>query len=341
IWITMLNGRYIQETKDQAQDIFVFFIITTLGYSIIEKERRVEIITKTIVDCLIFMGFVKLLIFAYSIVTGIGVGAIVKLISSLFGTSLMVMESDDIAISRINFMSDYMLPIAIYLKTREYLSRKKNIFDAIVLAILMYSLIVSMSRFLWFIGIASFLLAIAADIKKKKSIFIVVAIIAVSYFLLSLPSTQEILEFRFSSQRASESDNLRSLQLNAIATAFSNAPMLGNGIGYFTPNLIRSYVARYSYELQIQALYMQIGIIGATSLLLIIIATLLSQAKNITIKEFFVFLALIVMWLAGGFFNPVIISSTGGVSFLLLFTVPDAMKKMKSNCIGAYHNRVT
>ncbi|MFC0229281.1 hypothetical protein [Serratia aquatilis] len=328
--ITIANGRYINETNGQAQDILVFFIIATLGYSLIEKENRVSLITKTIVNCLVFLGFCKLLILGYSVVSGLGVSSVVRAISAFFDTSLMIMESDEVSISRITFMSDYLLPIAMFLKTKEYISRKTGVLDTIILFLLMYSILVSMSRFLWIISLASFIIAIVGDLKKRKSILIFVAMTSIAFFLISLPSVQEIFEFRLASNGVIVSDSLREVQKSAIVSAFNNAPFFGNGIGYFTPRLIRSDVARYSYELQIQALYMQMGVVGATSLLLIIIGTLLSQVKGLTIKEFFTFALLITMWISGGFFNPVIISSTGGVAFLFLFTIPDAMKMLRN-----------
>lgn len=240
----------------------------------------------------------------------------------------MTMSSDDIVISRITFMSDYILPVAIYLKTKEFISKRTGLLGGIIVLILLYSIVISMSRFLWLMGIITFAIAVLGDIKKKKSIAIIIIAIFGFMYILSLQSVQDAIEFRVSSKMVAAADSTRDFQKLAIDNAFENAPILGNGLGYYIPNLIRSETARYSYELQIQALYMQIGIIGATSLLLLIVIRLLKQSRVLSFREKLLFIALIAGWISGGFFNPVIFSSTGGISFLLLYTTPNAMRRL-------------
>ncbi len=328
IIVTLLNAKYTPETLSQARDILVFFIMSMLAYAIVDKDRQYELITKPIVNCLIFLGVFKFLIFAYSIASGVSVSTVVKGISAFFNTSLMTMSNEDVVISRINFMSDYILPVAIYLKTKEFVSKKTGFIGGVIVLVLFYSIMISMSRFLWMMGLISFMIAILGNITKKKSIYIILIATIGSVYLLSLQSVQDVIEFRISSKGVTESDSIRDYQKLAISKAFENAPILGNGLGYFVPNLIRSETARYSYELQIQALYMQVGIIGASSLLLIIVITLLWQARVLSFREKLLFIILVSAWMSGGFFNPVIFSSTGGVAFLLLYTTPNAIRRL-------------
>ncbi|MBL4373336.1 hypothetical protein [Klebsiella pneumoniae] len=328
IIVTLLNAKYTPETLSQARDILVFFIMSMLAYAIVDKDRQYELITKLIVNCLIFLGVFKFLIFAYSVASGVSVSTVVKGISAFFNTSLMTMSNEDVVISRINFMSDYILPVAIYLKTKEFVSKKTGFIGSVIVLVLLYSIMISMSRFLWMMGLISFMIAILGNITKKKSIYIILIATIGSVYLLSLQSVQDVIEFRISSKGVTESDSIRDYQKLAISKAFENAPILGNGLGYFVPNLIRSETARYSYELQIQALYMQVGIIGASSLLLIIVITLLWQARVLSFREKLLFIILVSAWMSGGFFNPVIFSSTGGVAFLLLYTTPNAIRRL-------------
>lgn len=328
IIVTLLNAKYTPETLSQARDILVFFIMSMLAYAIVDKDRQYELITKLIVNCLIFLGVFKFLIFAYSVASGVSVSTVVKGISAFFNTSLMTMSNEDVVISRINFMSDYILPVAIYLKTKEFVSKKTGFIGGVIILVLLYSIMISMSRFLWMMGLISFMIAILGNITKKKSIYIILIATIGSVYLLSLQSVQDVIEFRISSKGVTESDSIRDYQKLAISKAFENAPILGNGLGYFVPNLIRSETARYSYELQIQALYMQVGIIGASSLLLIIVVTLLWQARVLSFREKLLFIILVSAWMSGGFFNPVIFSSTGGVAFLLLYTTPNAIRRL-------------
>ncbi|MEB8021660.1 hypothetical protein [Raoultella ornithinolytica] len=329
--ITMFNVRYLPETIDQSKDIMVFFFMAAISYSLVDKDRRYDVITKTIINCLIIIGIIKLLIFVFSIITGGSVASIVLMISKLFNTSLMTMESDDVSISRINFMSDYILPMAIFIKTNQYLRNNKSRFNAIIVLILMYSIVISLSRFLWAAGCISLVLAIASNINQKKSLLIIACSFIAIFVALQMQSVQDVIDFRMSSKGVVDSDNLREVQSNGIYHAFNNAPLLGNGLGYYIPNLIRSTLAKYSYELQIPALYMQLGLIGATTIIIMIIFILVTQVRGLGLKNTIIYLILISLWITGGFFNPVIISSTGGVAFMLLFCTPDAIKRIDNN----------
>ena len=53
--------------------------------------------------------------------------------------------------------------------------------------------------------------------------------------------------------------------------------MLGKGLGYYMPEYIRGYDAKYSYELQIPALVMQIGYAGVLLLFILIITPVISS----------------------------------------------------------------
>lgn len=328
--ITMFNVRYLPETIDQSKDIIVFFFMAAISYSLVDKDRRYEVITKTIINCLVVIGIVKLLIFAFSVVTGGSVSSIVLIISKLFNTSLMTMESEDVSISRINFMSDYILPIAIFIKASQYLISNKSRFTPIIIIILLYSIIISLSRFLWAAGCIGLVLAIVSNITKWKSLLIITCSIVVIFFALQFQSVQDVIAFRMSSKGVEASDSLRDIQSTGIYQAFNNAPLLGNGLGYYMPNLLRSTLAKYSYELQIPALYMQLGLIGATTIIIMIILTLLTQIRGLGLKNATIYVILISLWMTGGFFNPVIISSTGGVAFMLLFCTPDAIKRINN-----------
>ncbi len=327
--ITLYYGKYTDESIAQTKDIAVFFLMTTLGYSLLSKERRGEVVVGIITNSLIFLGLVKIFILGYAFATGGSVASVVKGLSLFFNTSLMTMESDDVAISRINFMSDYLIPAALYLITREAITQRKSTKTNIILVILMISLIISLSRFLWGVGFLSILLAIFSNLRKFKSLLIIFVMICVATFLLSLQSVQDLIAFRFTSKDASVSDMTRTLQYNGIMDHFWDAPLLGNGIGYYIPDLIRSYLSRYSYELQIPALFMQIGIIGSIIFFLIISATLYNSARILNFRMKVIYFVLVLIWLAGGFFNPVIISSTGGVAFLFLYAIPFRFKEQR------------
>ncbi|HCU0661798.1 TPA: hypothetical protein OUF45_003552 [Klebsiella variicola] len=327
--ISEISSTKNNEALLQTKDILTFFFMTTIAYSFIRKnDNSEEFISKVIINNLVFLSALKILIFMYAQVTGISVTQIMSIISDIFNTKLMTLDSDDIAISRISFMSDYVLPIAIYILTKEIVNSRITLFKTITLILLVLSIILSLSRFLWVIGATSIALALMHEIKKSKSIFIVAIAVMLMLYALTLPSVQEAINFRFNSNDSDLSDLARQLQYNAIIDSIGKYPLLGQGLGYYLPTLIRSSAAKYSYELQIPALAMQVGLIGTLLFFSIIFAKLYKSALNLNLYDKCIYLILIILWLIGGFFNPVIISSSGGIAFLLLYALP---KRINNN----------
>lgn len=327
--ISEISSTKNNEALLQTKDILTFFFMTTIAYSFIRKnDNSEEFISKVIINNLVFLSALKILIFMYAQVTGISVTQIMSIISDIFNTKLMTLDSDDIAISRISFMSDYVLPIAIYILTKEIVNSRITLFKTITLILLVLSIILSLSRFLWVIGATSIALALMHEIKKSKSIFIVAIAVMLMLYALTLPSVQEAINFRFNSNDSDLSDLARQLQYNAIIDSIGKYPLLGQGLGYYIPTLIRSSAAKYSYELQIPALAMQVGLIGTLLFFSIIFAKLYKSALNLNLYDKCIYLILIILWLIGGFFNPVIISSSGGIAFLLLYVLP---KRINNN----------
>ncbi|EMC2150999.1 hypothetical protein VB594_003943 [Escherichia coli] len=327
--ISEISSTKNNEALLQTKDILTFFFMTTIAYSFIRKnDNSEEFISKVIINNLVFLSALKILIFMYAQVTGISVTQIMSIISDIFNTKLMTLDSDDIAISRISFMSDYVLPIAIYILTKEIVNSRITLFKTITLILLVLSIILSLSRFLWVIGATSIALALMHEIKNSKSIFIVAIAVMLMLYALTLPSVQEAINFRFNSNDSDLSDLARQLQYNAIIDSIGKYPLLGQGLGYYLPTLIRSSAAKYSYELQIPALAMQVGLIGTLLFFSIIFSKLYKSALNLNLYDKCIYLILIILWLIGGFFNPVIISSSGGIAFLLLYVLP---KRINNN----------
>lgn len=320
--LTLVGQGYSQEFFQHCKDFIVFFFIVALGHTVVCSEERGQYFIDIIIRCLLFIGLVKAGILLYSISTGNSIALIVKGISEFFGTTLMTMESDDVAISRINFMSDYILPPAIFVIVRRIILSRSTLKNSFFLSILLLSILISLSRFLWVIGAASILLALASEIKKYKSFSIVAIFLSLTIYWLGLESTQELLEFRFFTKETVASDQTRLIQLGEIMTHFEMSPIFGNGLGYYISTFIRSEAAKYSYELQIPALLMQVGIIGVTLLFMFLIFPLWRAASRLKYSQRFAYYMLILAWLAGGFFNPVIVSSTGGIAYLFIYSIP-------------------
>lgn len=146
---------------------------------------------------------------------------------------------------------------------------------------------------------------------------------------LATPAVQDIMESRFSAHNNDFSDGERKFQLNKLAEKIDAAPIFGHGIGYYIPSWIRAGDAKYSYELQVPALVMQIGIVGVVLLFGFIFLPILYLIRNTKPLFLILFLGMSVTWLLSGFFNPVLFSSSGGVvySMILLLCSLNIYKK--------------
>ncbi|WAT02535.1 hypothetical protein [Rouxiella chamberiensis] len=125
----------------------------------------------------------------------------------------------------------------------------------------------------------------------------------------------KILETRIGGSINTSSDVVRDMQSNAMSHHYLDSPILGHGIGYFIPTLIRSPESPYVYENQTQSMLMDMGFVGGAIYLLVIALVIFGSCYNrfetrfINIALTFGFLAL---WMAGGMFNPLLFGASGG-----------------------------
>ncbi|MBF7697727.1 hypothetical protein, partial [Acinetobacter pollinis] len=167
--------------------------------------------------------------------------------------------------------------------------------------------------------IVSIFLANLLYFKSKKSI-ITLSILSFSMFFIVLQdSVQEMILLRFNSKTVDASDLERIIQQRSIYSAINDYPLMGNGLGYYIPNLIRSDVAKYLYELQISALIMQFGILGFIILSIITLFPLFSQLKRKSFLWFFVYFFIITIWLGGAMINAILFSSSSALVFALVY----------------------
>ncbi len=330
VFYTLLINTFTFFAFAQAKDILVFFIFTIICYTIIDKSEQYRIVGITVINALVLMAFVKIGIIVLSFLTGMSISTIVKLIASFFNVSLMSYDIENSSIGRISFTSDIILPYAIFVSMFTCLKIKGNAINYLKLFLLLFSLLINMSRFYWMAGLVCVLLSFLTNIKNKKVSFIICFTLAILIIAINIPSVSEMIEVRFSSKLSDASDSARLVQLNFIMDAFNSRPLLGHGLGYYIPNMIRGDEnTPYSYELQVPALMMQIGLIGCLILFGTLSMILMFRTKGIAFKYKFTLLVMIILWFSSGFLNPVLFSSAGGIVFLFLFMLPIFVKEKK------------
>ena len=222
---------------------------------------------------------------------------------------------------RINYISDSIISVAFFFLMTEIYSGNKKIdkFILFKLILLSFSALITMSRYQWAAFVASILLANLLYFRSRKSIISLAISSTCLVLLLLQESVQEMILLRFDSKTVDVSDFERILQQKSIYSAIIDYPLLGNGLGYYIPNLIRSDVAKYLYELQIPALIMQFGVLGFILLSLITLFPLFSGLKRKSFLWLFVYCSIILIWLGGAMINAILFSSSSALVFALIY----------------------
>lgn len=305
----------------QSKDILVFFLIFYILRSYALYTDGFNFLIEKIVNAIFVVGLIKFFIIFYSFLTGLSVSLMVKAIGEFFNVSIMSFDVDNSSLSRINFTSDSLIAIVVFYLISKFFKNYNNRIDILKIITILFSALITMSRFQWFACIISILLAMLINLKSVRSFFALLMFVGVSIFSLSLNSVQELISTRFDSRLVDASDLERIVQKQKIIEHIDSAPFFGNGIGYYIPELIRSDIAKYSYELQLPALIMQVGVIGTTVIMLFILIPLLKSMKGMS-NIFLISLGFIIfIWLYGAMFNPILFSSSAGAAMVAIYSI--------------------
>lgn len=305
----------------QAKDIFVFFLMFYILMQYARFENKYQYIADTIVKSLYYVGLIKIIILLYSFYIGVPVSFVILNISDFLNVPIMTYDIEDTYISRINFTSDLIIPISIFYLLMKFYRRGHSKIDTFMLIIILFSAFITMSRFQWAFTLVAIIFAILLNISNKKSFITLLFLTSLAFLSLTFESVQEALLARFDEKLVSASDLERIIQRQGIEQAISEAPLFGNGIGYYIPNLIRSDLAKYSYELQLHALIMQLGFFGFIIILLMILIPLIKSANGLSLNMFICYSGLVVIWISSSLFNPMLFSSSAGVAMALFYMI--------------------
>jgi hypothetical protein len=160
---------------------------------------------------------------------------------------------------------------------------------------------------------------ITTRLDRLKLVYLLLVGITAAYFWDVLTV---LYEWRTSDDTVEISDGLREEQRGALYKFVMDAPIFGHGLGTYTAEVIREPVSMYAYELQLVALVGQIGAVGTAILGLLVVyyyrgvfdlrrSVLQSGSAAI----------LIAIWIASGFQNPWLASSSAGITFGLLYSL--------------------
>ena len=308
--------------EEYGTQFFSLLYVTVFMFIAVEIFIRSDILNLDfLVKCILIMLFGKILekigieiLFLLDMIQYEQVGS---LYVEWFGTSVttMTMEVGSLEFVRVQSSSDAVLfflsPFLWFLP-----QIKKGIRAALFLGTGIFAVIV-FSR-LYLVQFFSFgLIAVVFYGKQmqKKVKMAAAGVFVVSAFFWIRPVT-ELIRIRFFSDSVSESDSIRMEQLSRFVEAIPDHLWLGNGMGSYLPDYLRSTEAPFSYELEYLSFLYQLGIIG---FIFIIVGTLYLYIKHI--YEYFQYNQKIIqiLTLAAGLwylirplFNPAFLGKQNG-----------------------------
>lgn len=218
---------------------------------------------------------------------------------------------------RIHIPIDFLLPLVflyVNLNSNKVFSPlMKNVINIVVV----FSILISYSRLLYFIFFVVLLLLSFSFLKNKKiikrTVYIFLGIIGlffISYFAM------DFFVERYSGKMADASDGPRVEMYTALVEIISAFPLLGKGLGSSSDHLIRFVDIPWYYELQWLSFVAQFGVVG----FFVILWLALSPVFMILFRglTYFSFSVLIIyfLWLGVGIFNGFMLTSSAGVIFL-------------------------
>lgn len=332
IFIAQLYRYDLQSTFYQFKDIVITLISAWMASVYFQRSDRARIrFLRWVLHAAVTLCALKVMLLTYCVFRGIPVSIVVKAISRFMGVSLMETDFES-SLGRVQFVADEIIPICIYVLVvaRQRLQVPTRA-ALMMLAFLFVSLTFTFSRYSWGAGVAALLLGLFSA--KWERFHDVLIGVLVSLLLISSPFLIALVQLRFSTDLAAGSDITRVIQIVALKKFFWDAPLFGHGFGSFTHDVVRSSEAAYNYEVQLLALAGQAGIVGLLLLCLIAIYYFRSLWRSGGLRmvlgprqRICVFLLLLI-YLAGGLFNPSLFNSAAAMSYAAIKAFTDQQEE--------------
>lgn len=296
------------------------FIVWILYYSIINGLISPEAILKCAIYAFVIYSVGKIAINIFIVMQLLQQDELRSIIRNSLGAAF-ISTSLFFGLIRINLPPDFGIPIVIFCLVT---SRRLGISisgkaKAFYIFVLLSAMLIAYSRYLWGVAFCATLFATLVMGRKHLLVFTVL-LLGVSGFALTTEEVRTAIENRFSSYAVDASDELRDTQMKALLDSIDAQPFFGKGLATYVPYLIRSKSSPYSYELQILATMMQLGIIGVIPILIF----LASFVSTIRTRNIFVYSMICVMyafWILAGFTNPSLIGRAAAIVFVMFVCV--------------------
>lgn len=306
----------------ESRDIIIFFLVfillkTTSKYIFREKE-----VINVLISLFVILAVIKVMILFYCILKGIPASEVVRGIREFTGWGLQTYDVQDTFLARIQFPIDLVSCFIIVFHLQR-LKETRSLRNWIYLLLLLFSILMSMSRAFWFICLVNVFCFVFLVNKGriKTTYFIVTIVLFIFLMAIFYNYIGSIIGSRLSSTNNYYSDLERTIQDMNIKEKISDAYWFGHGIGYYIPNYLRSYVDgyKYAYESQVLATIMKIGLVGFF-LFIICVLYVCFRAQNLSSIPWNLFLLrliMLILWIFSGYYNPLLFNVPAGMILYL------------------------
>ncbi|MFC4452167.1 O-antigen ligase family protein [Deinococcus sonorensis] len=293
------------------------------GYPLAPDQYQAMLITllyPAIICTAVYSGYFTRLRFYKAVVLGFCLYGLLKLVligalaSGVLSYARLIFYGEVISyvpitqqivgrIIRIQTILDLLAPIVIVVVQRMVLSKSTKY---VLYALVFLTVFLSYSRAIWLLSSIPLLYAVLSRLTRVL-VAAMAALLIVATLLLFGDLNADVISQRLSGQSVAASDLTRIDQTRSLMEQFDAAPVFGSGLGAHTA-VIRDATHTYSYEVQLIALLMQTGVVGA-ALLSFYLLYLAIRLLNVDKLNLIVFLS----WLLSCFTNPYLISSVSGI----------------------------
>ena len=317
---------------------FFSLIIVVFNYYIFfkyfSKPENIIIIRNIVyLTTLLFVGF-KIVIEIFFLLKIIDFDTCGNIFRNTLGAQTMMLpiKFGSSVFSRIGNPND-VVPLVVL--SVDLVCEKRSLFSRLLIFILFsFFVLIVYSRIVFVQFALCYLLAVLTFGMKNNKNKIVIAsfILTIVLFLLTNSNLQryvpsdfsDFFSTRFSGNQVEFSDGIRQTQINYLSEGFWNNFFIGNGLGSYVREYIRSYTNPGSYEVEYMSFLYQFGIVGFSLIIVYLVIVFYNYTVNIA-KDRFIKIVIVFnfgFWAIKPFFNPQFLSSMSGmiIVFLMLFS---------------------
>jgi hypothetical protein len=304
---------------------FIVIFLTTYYVSVgyVNLDKVILVILYALILVALSKLFVQILVFG-----GVPFYFVKEWYESVFSVSFIGLDAG--WFYRVHFPSDYLIPVSLYAifesdKFELEIKRSKRFLFCLLL---IFSLVISYSRYIWFYALVTFFVLFFYRANASWKLAAVFSVVVGTTLILSVDNVLiDVVRQRYTGDFAESSDSVRFEMFEALISQIEKYPVFGAGLGGSVPGYINIESVPWYFELQWLGFIMQFGIVGASLLVGVSILPLVWMIGYRSDKILLGLSVIYTLWLLVGVFNGFMLTTSGGVIFVMFILLILKFKK--------------